>query len=118
MKRNLTIALAISSSLVLTACNITDIGAYESGVEVTQENIKQIENGGNKNAVVTAIGEPMRKEFKKGIEVWYYDYTKIRHLGGNVSVTKVFEFKDDTLVKHYETGNTSKTGNALLDTVK
>ncbi|MCD8212545.1 MAG: hypothetical protein LUC34_00530 [Campylobacter sp.] len=43
-------------------------------------------------------------------EIWYYDFTMIKHIGSNVDESTVFEFnKKDIVVKKYKT---SGSGNA------
>ena len=99
---------------------IKDLGAYVSGTEITQAQMNALVNGtATKDHVVAAVGRPNRREEIAGKEVWYYDFTKIRHFGGNVSESTVFEF--DTagkLVDKYKTGNSGKTGNPMIDATR
>lgn len=117
------IALIIAATAVLTTgCSsmmTTEVGAYKTGIEVTQEQLTALKPGSKQSDVVASIGHPSRKEMLGEKELWYYDFTKIRQLGGNVNESTVFEFsKAGTLLQSYKTGNAGKTGNALLDAAK
>lgn len=112
------VLLAVSvAALFATGCASTDLGAYKTGTEVTQAQLSGFQVGKSTQAdVVQAIGQPARKQALGDKEVWYYDFTKIRHIGANVSESTVFEFdKSGKLLQSYKTGNSGKTGNALLD---
>lgn len=114
--------LLLSLLFLPTGANagLKDIGAYKSGTEVTQAQMDAMTVGkSTKDDVVAAVGRPNRREEIGGKEVWYYDFTKIRHFGGNVSESTVFEFdKAGKLADKYKTGNSAKTGNPLIDAAK
>lgn len=110
--------LTIALVLALGGCaTVSDIGAYKSGIEVTQEQYDSLTAGKSKEADALAkIGHPSRKEQIGTTTTWYYDFTKIRHFGGNVNEATVLEFdKSGILRKKYKTGSSAKTGNPLLD---
>jgi len=112
------IIAALSFTLSVTACQMTtDIGAYETGVFITQEKIHSLVVGrSTQNNVSDLVGHPMRKTQLGQSELWYYDYSKIRHIGNNVNESTVFEFnKQGILTKSYKTGTSKNTGNALAD---
>ena len=111
MKRIFGVALF---SLMLVGCGSIDIGAYETGVEVKAEKLATFKPGITKQKEIEAtLGHPSRKENGKGKETWYYDYSKIRHLGANVSESTVFIFNDaDVLLSVSKVGAPNK--NPLL----
>jgi outer membrane protein assembly factor BamE len=110
------LVLACIGSLGLSGCNLLDIGAYKTGIQVEQVTLNQIKPGMSQDKIVSLVGHPMRKQAVGKKEIWYYDFTKISHFGQNVSESTVFEFnKKGNLLKHYKTGNASKTGNPLID---
>lgn len=105
-------------SLSFAGCGLTtDIGAYETGVYVNEEKMKGFTKGNStQDDIIRFVGHPVRKEQLNEKEVWYYDYTKIRHFGGNVSESTVFEFNSKgVLLQAYKTGNVGPSGNPLLD---
>lgn len=107
MKRILSLVVA---AWFLAGCAGTDIGAYTSGVEVNAQKFDQlVENKSTKKDVENIVGHPPRKEkFGKG-EIWYYEFTKIRHIGANVNEMTVFEFNaKGVLTKKYKTGGSGK----------
>ena len=113
MKTHFKFAILLITCISLSACNATDIGAYESGVKITQGDLKKILNDGDKEKVLSLIGEPTRKEYRNNIDIWFYDYKKIRHIGKNISTSSVFEFDKEKIIRHYET--TTKDTNGLLN---
>lgn len=120
MKKTIYAPMAILLLSVVTGCaQVGDMGAYKTGVEVTQAQMDSLKPGSSKDDVFKSVGGPARKDQVNGVETWYYDFSKIKHFGGNVSETTVFEFdKAGKLIKSYKTGNNQKTGNALLDAAK
>lgn len=105
---------------MFTGCaNIKDFGAYTTGVEVTQAKFNQIiVNKSKKYDVESIVGYPMRKQMLGGNEIWYYDFTKIRHIGANIDESTVFEFnKKGVVVKKYKTAG-GNGGNPLLNRSK
>lgn len=116
------ISVLATCVILTTGCSTmmtTEVGAYKTGTEVTQDQLAALKPGAKQSDVVASIGHPSRKEMLGEKEVWYYDFTKIRQLGGNVNESTVFEFsKAGTLLQSYKTGNAGKTGNALLDAAK
>lgn len=111
MKRFLGVAVF---SIILVGCGSVDIGAYETGVEVTSEKLASFKPGVTRQKEIeAALGHPSRKENGRGKETWYYDYSKIRHLGSNISESTVFTFNDaDVLLSASKVGSPNK--NPLL----
>ena len=93
---------------------------HETGIEVTREQFDGLVVGKSVQAdVVGSVGHPSRKEQLGDHQAWYYDFTKIRTFGKNIDESTVFEFDGKgVLAKKYKTGNTSRTGNALLDAAR
>lgn len=110
------IAVAALAAMFLSAC-ATDFMAYKTGTEVTAEQLATFQPGTTTQQQVTAsIGAPNRRESLAGKELWYYDFNKIRHIGGNVNEATVFEWDAaGKLLQTYKTGSSAKTGNALID---
>lgn len=112
--------LSITAMLLLAngCAKIQDLGAYTTGTEVSQSAMNSFVDGKTKQKdVIAAIGHPNDKSQLGKVEIWKYNFTKIRHVGGNVSESAVFEWNSKGVLKsHYKTNGTSgKTGNALLD---
>lgn len=109
------------SSLVFSGCGTTglaDIGAYRTGTEVTPAVTNSFTIGQTtKDDVRKALGAPQSKESEDGVDYWHYEFSKIRHFGGNVQETSTFEFDANGKLKNmYKTNGTrGATGNALLD---
>lgn len=106
MKKQLILATILSATLA-TGCkmsSIADVGAYETGTKVTQEQMSQLtDNISTADDVEKLIGYPTKKEQVGKKEIWYFDYTKIPHFGSNISETSVFEFNSKgILAKHYK----------------
>lgn len=104
MKKSV-LASLFAAALLFTGCaKLQDVGAYTEGAEVTTTKMDQIVEGKSKMADVEKIvGYPLNKKETKNGEIWYYPFTKIRHLGSNVSETTIFEFnKKGTVVKKYK----------------
>ncbi len=117
MKKILLVGTALAAlALVTTGCANTPLD-YKTGTQVSQEQLSSFVAGKTAQAdVIAAIGQPNRKEPLNGKEVWYYDFTKVGALGGNVSEATVFEWDTKgNLLQSYKTGKAGKTGNALLD---
>jgi outer membrane protein assembly factor BamE (lipoprotein component of BamABCDE complex) len=115
MKKILAISTVLSLSLLGCANSPLD---YKTGTEVTQSQLSQFVAGKTSQAqVISAIGQPNKKETLGKKELWYYDYNKISALfGGNVSESTVFEWDGaGKLIQSYKTGKSGKTGNALID---
>ena len=110
------IALAAFAAIALSAC-ATDFMAYKTGTEVTAEQMAQFKPGETtQQQVIAAIGAPGRREALNNKELWYYDFNKIRHIGGNVNEATVFEWDaSGKLLQTYKTGSSAKTGNPLID---
>ncbi|PSM53310.1 hypothetical protein CRN67_00245 [Campylobacter blaseri] len=101
--------------LLFSGCaNIVDFGAYTKGTEVTQAQMDLLTiNKSKKSDVERIIGYPQRKSSVGKTEIWYYDFTKIRHIGSNIDESSVFEFnKKGILTKKYKT-NGSNNSNPL-----
>ena len=108
----------LATSTLISGCSglSTDLGAYETGTEITDEQLASIPATSTQKQVSEQIGQPNRKEMLGEKELWYYDHTMIRHLGKPTNESVVFEFdKSGKLLESYRTGRTSKTGNPLLD---
>lgn len=89
---------------------------YTNGVEVTQQQLAQLEKGMSPEQVEQIIGYPPEISEVSGGELWSYPFTKITHFSGNTSETTVVRFKDGKLAKAYKTsGRNSSTGNPLVD---
>lgn len=102
----------------MSGCFSTDIGAYRNGTEVTPMQTESFIVGETtSDQVLDVLGAPQRREEINGKIYWYYEYTIIRHIGGNDNTTTTFEFNaDDVLIRYYKSkGRAGKTGNALLD---
>lgn len=117
--KKIILAISVSAALI-TGCTSTDIGAYKTGTEVTQEQLGNFKIGESTQTDITqTLGQPERKQALNDKEIWYYDFTKIRHIGANVSESTVFEFdKSKKLIQSYKTGSNGNTGNALIDASK
>lgn len=115
-----TFALVFALLLPVGTVGAIELGAYKTGTEITQEQLDKFVVGKSKKADVTAeVGHPNRREQLGDNQVWYYDFTKIRHIGKNVSEATFFEFdKAGLLVDKGKTGSNAKTGNPLLDAGK
>jgi outer membrane protein assembly factor BamE (lipoprotein component of BamABCDE complex) len=118
MKRLFAVAAFLAAS-ELAGCASTPFD-YKTGSKITNEQLAQFTPGKTiQGDVVTAFGQPNKKQALGEKELWYYDYTKIGALGGNVSESTVFEFdKAGKLLSGYKTGSTGRTGNPLLDAAK
>lgn len=106
MKKELILATALTVSLT-TGCkmsSIADVGAYETGTYVTQQQMDGVtDNVSTADDIEKLIGYPSKKEMVGKKEIWYFDYTKIPHFGANISETTVFEFSQNgILTKHYK----------------
>lgn len=91
---------------------------YETGTYISQEQISSFKPGdATQTQVVTAIGQPSRKESVGSKELWYYDYTRIgAFFNGNDNESTVFEWSSTSeLLQAYKTGRTGKTGNPMID---
>lgn len=107
----------ISISLLLAGCANTPLD-YRAGTEVSRTQLAQFIPGKTRQTDVTrAIGHPNRKEALGAKEIWYYDFNKIGAVfNGNISESTVFEWNaSGNLLQAYKTGQSGKTGNALLD---
>ncbi|SQI41640.1 Uncharacterised protein [Leminorella richardii] len=118
--KNITITLGLIATLSLVSgcAKMKDIGAYTTGTEVSQNVMNSFVDGKTKQKdVIAAIGHPNEKSQLGKVEVWKYNYTKIRHVGSNVNESTVFEWNSKGVLKsHYKTnGGGGATGNALLD---
>lgn len=112
----LCLATVATITALTTGCASTPLD-YKTGTQVSQEQLSSFVAGKTKQSdVVASIGQPNRKEALNSKEVWYYDFTKVGALGGNVSEATVFEWDaKGNLLQSYKTGKAGKTGNALLD---
>lgn len=112
--KKLIAALAVCLACSSAHAGIKDFLAYKSGTEITQEQFDALTVGkSRKDDVIAAVGHPGRKEQLGDHQTWYYDFTKIRHFGGDVNESTVFEFdKAGKLVDKYKTAN-GKGGNPL-----
>jgi len=114
-------AAVITIGSALSGCStiesVGDFGAYETGIFISQERMNlAIDGSSSQKDISDLYGHPNRKDQVSEKELWYYSYNKIRTVGGNISESTVFEFnKKGTLLKHYKTNQSGKTGNALLD---
>lgn len=112
------LSVAVMLLLFNGCAKIQDFGAYKTGTEVSQATMDSFIDGKTKQKdVVAAIGHPNDKSKVGKVEIWKYNFTKIRHIGSNVSESAVFEWNSRGVLKsHYKTnGSGSNTGNALLD---
>lgn len=112
--KKLVVALVLSLAFSSAHAGFKDLLAYKSGTEITQEQFDTLKVGKSKKAdVIATVGHPGRKEELGGNQVWYYDFSKVRHFGANVNESTVFEFnKAGVLVDKYKTGN-AQPGNPL-----
>lgn len=104
--------------LVGGCAKMQDFGAYKTGTEVPQTVMDSFVDGKTKqNEVIAKIGHPNEKSQMGKLEIWKYNFNKIRHFGGNVNESSIFEWSSKGVLKsHYKTnGGGSATGNALLD---
>lgn len=103
------ILVAFVLGLVLAGCAASDIGAYTTGIFVSDEKMEQlVVNKSKKSDVETIVGHPPRKTMVGKNEIWYYDYQKIRHIGSNVNEATVFEFNPKgVLIKKYKTAGSA-----------
>lgn len=108
--------LTLAVVTALTGCVNTPLD-YKTGTQVSQEQLAKFAPGATKQSdVVSAIGQPSRKEGLNGKELWYYDFNQVGALGKNISEATVFEWDSKgQLLQSYKTGKSGKTGNALLD---
>lgn len=90
---------------------------YTNGVEVTEQQMAQLEVGMSPAEVEQIVGLPPSISEIGGNEMWSYPYTEITHFSGNRSETTVIRFDDNgRLARAYKTNSrTSSTGNALVD---
>lgn len=113
------IAIVAVLLLVGGCAKVKDFGAYTTGTEISQATMDSFVDGKTKQKdVIAAIGHPNEKSQLGKVEVWKYNFTKIRHIGSNVSESSVFEWNSKGVLKsHYKTngGGSGSTGNALLD---
>ncbi len=112
-----TVFASVVASALLSGCASTPLD-YKTGTEITSEQIAQFAPGKTTQPqVISAVGQPNKKEALSGKEAWYYDYNKVSaFFGGNVSESTVFEWDSKgNLLQVYKTGKSGKTGNALLD---
>ena len=120
MKKIIFIA-AITIGSALSGCttvdSVGDFGAYETGTFISQEKMNSaVDGSSSQKDIEKYYGHPNRKEQVGNKDIWYYDYNKIRTVGGNINEATVFEFnKKGVLSQHYKTNKSGKTGNALLD---
>lgn len=112
---------SIFAILLVTGCSSTDsmldLGAYENGTEVTQEDLQKISfNKTTADELRSILGHPQKTESMSDHQLWYYDYTKIRHFGGNVNESNVFKISNNIVVEHYTSkGRSTATGNPLVE---
>ena len=115
--------LIIAATISLSACGtvpgLSDLGAYKTGTQITQEQMNSITDGKSVQAdVVSAVGQPNRKSQVGVKEIWYYDFNQIGQalIGKNISETTAFEFNaKGTLISHYKTsGQSGSSSNPLL----
>ena len=113
----------LSGAAMLTGCGavpgLADVGAYKTGVQVTDAQMAQIVDRKSTQAdVVALIGQPPRKAQVGGKEVWYYDFNQIgqAYIGRNINETTAIEFNAKGVVQsHYKTGGQPGTSsNPLL----
>lgn len=114
MKRSFLTILLIT--FFMGCASIKDIGAYTEGTQITEAKMMEIKEGVSKKSdVEKLIGYPPSKQEMKNGEIWRYPYTKIRHIGSNISETTVFEFNEKgVVVKKYKTQGAASS-NPLLN---
>lgn len=114
MKKLAIIAAAVVSIPLLTGCetmnNVTSSLGYETGKQVSDVQMNSfVDVKSTKNDVISAVGQPMKKEMLQGTEIWRYQYTYIAPLPfqPNINEASVFEFDGDVMKAHYKTGSES-----------
>ena len=126
MLKKTLLAISVMASVVLSGCqalpeNIKDMGAYVTGVKVSEDVMAKIkDNASTQDDVIRLVGQPARKDQVGAKESWYFDYSKISHLAANESETTVFQFNAKRIVTgHFKTGKPAgASGNALLDAAR
>ncbi|GGB05464.1 hypothetical protein [Agarivorans gilvus] len=120
--------IALSTVLMLSSlvgCKSTVDGvskslAYETGVEVSQEQMLQYVDGETtKQQLIADLGHPSRKQVINEVETWFYDYVYIPPFPGqrNISEASAFDFNPQgVLISHYKTQG--KSGNPLIEAAK
>jgi outer membrane protein assembly factor BamE (lipoprotein component of BamABCDE complex) len=90
---------------------------YTNGVQVTEQQLAQLEPGMSQSEVEQIIGFPPEIQDSSSGEIWSYPYTEITHFSGNTNETTVVRFNTNgKLAKAYKTNSrNSSTGNPLVD---
>jgi outer membrane protein assembly factor BamE len=121
MTRNTALALALILATlmiyVIPSVSANPFGAYTTGTEITQAQMDAAEVGKTtQDQIREAFGAPSRREQLGDVQVWYYDFVKIKHFGKNIQEATVFEFgKNGVLKTKSKSNSVGKTGNPLID---
>ncbi len=113
----LAMLLATSIALSISTATANPFGAYTTGTEITQAQMDAAEVGkATQDQIREAFGAPSRREQLGDVQVWYYDFVKIKSFGKNIQEATVFEFgKNGVLKTKSKTNSVGKTGNPLID---
>lgn len=116
MKSKTNVTFIAAAILAVTAGCSTPLD-YKTGTQVSQQQLESFVAGEtDQQKVINTLGHPNRKEEVANKELWYYDFNQVGVLGANVSEATVFEWDaNGNLLSSYKTGQSGKTGNALLD---
>lgn len=102
---------ALLSTSLLSGCSAISKLDYETGVNVSDEQIEAYNNESpQKLDVVRQLGEPGKKESYGNVEVWRYHYVLIPALPTekNINQDTVFEWdENEKLIKVYHTDSSS-----------
>lgn len=97
---------------------VKNIGAYETGTQISQTDMdKIVVNQSTMHTVTKLFGQPNRKERDGNTLVWYYDYSKISHFGNHANEATVFEINATSgkVTNKYKTGKAAaQSSNPLL----